>query len=210
MFAAVRGPAAAVPRTMKHPRWRSHPSGAQRTGARILPVPRRTRHHDAHSRLGPSVSRRTSLVLAVVVLHACDAPPAQRPAGPSEVRADVEAAVWAFHAADTARDAEGVIALLWPEYQMLVDGRRLTYEQVVQGSREFMGDLTLFHTEWTDLRVTPIGADAALASFLFRDSILTRSGELIRNRGPTTFLWVRRGDEWRILYGDSDHYPIEP
>ena len=163
--------------------------------------------HTAGSR--PPQRKAAVLILIIVVLHACNTRPARQPANPPEVIAEVEAAVWAFHTADTARDPDGVIALLWPEYHMLVDGQRLTYEQVVKGSREFMGNVILFHTEWTDLRVTPISADAALASFLFRDSIVTRSGELIRSHGPTTFLWVRRGDEWRILFGDSDHYSIE-
>ena len=148
-------------------------------------------------------------VLIMVAPGACDATSEPPLYDPSVVVAEVEGAVWRFHAADTSRSADGVIALLWPEYEMLVDGRRQTYEEVVRGSREFLGDLALFHTDWTDLRVTPIGPDAAVASFQFSDSILTRSGELIRSRGPTTFLWVRRGDEWRLLYGDADHYSIE-
>jgi len=72
-----------------------------------------------------------------------------------------------------------------------------------------MASLELFATEWNDLRITVIGPDAALSSFHFRDSIVTKSGELIRTQGPTSFVWERRGDEWRIVYGDADHYPIE-
>lgn len=123
--------------------------------------------------------------------------------------AEVEAATWAFHAADTARSADGVIALLWPEYTMLVDGRRVEYDDIVAGSRAFMSGIELFHTEWTDLQVTPVGPHAALASFVFRDSIVTKAGDVVRHRGPTTFLWERRNGEWRLLYGDSDHYPLE-
>ena len=125
------------------------------------------------------------------------------------VVAEVEAAVWAFHAADTARDAAAVIDLLWPEYTMLADGAWIGYDDVVASSPEFMASLEVFHTVWTDLRVTPLGRNTAMSSFLFRDSILTRSGELIRARGPTTFVWERRGGQWRVLFGDADHYPIE-
>ena len=120
----------------------------------------------------------------------------------------VEQGVRAFHAADTARSAEGVIALLWPDFQMLGDGSRLSYEEVTDGSRDFMASLRLFHTEWTDLRIRPLTGDLAIASFVFRDSIITRSGDLIQSRGPTTFVWEQRAGQWRVLYADADHYPI--
>lgn len=124
--------------------------------------------------------------------------------------AEVEAAVWAFHAADTARNAEGVSDLLWPEFTMLADGARLSFAQVTTGSREFMGSLELFHTEWTDVEVILMGDDAALSSFVFRDSIITIAGELIQTCGPTTLVWQRRGGEWKVLFADADHYPIQP
>lgn len=129
---------------------------------------------------------------------------------PSRISAEVEAAVWAFHKADTARDADAVIGLLWPDFTMLADGSRRDYEDVVAGTRGFMASLDLFHTEWSDLRIIPLGPDAALASFEFRDSIMTRGGELIRSRGPTTFVWQRRSGEWRLRFADADHYPIDP
>jgi len=122
----------------------------------------------------------------------------------------VEAAVWAFHAADTARNAEGVIELLWPEFTMLVDGRRLTYPEVAAGSREFMATLESFHTEWSELEIVPLGSDAAISSFVFRDSIVSRAGEVDRAHGPTTFVWQKRAGEWRVLFADADHYREGP
>jgi uncharacterized membrane protein SpoIIM required for sporulation/ketosteroid isomerase-like protein len=128
----------------------------------------------------------------------------------SDITADVEAAVWAFHAADTARDAEAVLALLWPDFTMRVDGNHQDYGQIETASRDFMGSLEFFHTQWTDLRVVPLAPDVAVASFQFRDSILTAGGDLIRSRGPTTFVWERRSGVWRVRFADSDHYPIDP
>lgn len=125
-----------------------------------------------------------------------------------EIINEVQQHLWAFHAADTARDAQGVIDLLWPEFTMLVDGNRTNYAEVAQGSPEFMNSLDLFHTEWTDVQIIPISADAALSSFLFRDSIITKSGKLTRAKGPNTFLWERRNGIWKVLYADADHYPI--
>lgn len=71
-----------------------------------------------------------------------------------------------------------------------------------------MAGLQLFRTEWTDLQVIPLAADVAVASFRFRDSILTNEGELIHSRGPTTFVWERRDGEWRLRFADADHYPV--
>lgn len=126
------------------------------------------------------------------------------------VEREVGAAVRSFHAADTARDAEAIVDMLWPEYEMLVDGQRLTYTEVVEGTRTFMADVETFRSHWAELRVIPLTPDAAVASFLFRDSIVMRSGEVVRSRGPTTLLWERRDGVWGMRFGDADHYPIEP
>ncbi len=123
---------------------------------------------------------------------------------------EVEAALWAFHAADTARNAEAVIGLLWPDYSMLGDGERLRYADIAAGSRDFMAGLSEFNTEWSDLEIIPLGPDVAVTSFLFRDSILSEAGDLIRSRGPTTLVWERREGVWRVRFGDADHYPIDP
>ena len=127
----------------------------------------------------------------------------------ANVNREVTAAVWAFHAADTSRNAQAVIDLLWPEYTMLVDGNRITYSDVAAGSPAFMEGLDMFYTEWTDLQIIPISDKAALTSFLFRDSLVHKDGVVTKKRGPNTFLWEKRGDEWRVRYGDADHYPWE-
>jgi ketosteroid isomerase-like protein len=125
------------------------------------------------------------------------------------VRAEIEDALDRFHAADTTMNAEAVIDLLWPEFTMLVDGERVGFDDVAAGSRAFMATLDLFHTEWTDVEIVPLGPDHAVSSFLFRDSIRTEAGELLQSRGPTTLVWERRRGEWRAIHGDADHYPIE-
>lgn len=161
----------------------------------------------AHGHGFPSL---TGLLVTALAWMAACAQPQSDPADLDTVRADVEALVWTFHAADTAMDAEAVIGMLWPDYEMLVDGQRLSFEDVAQGSREFMSSLRSFHTAWTDLEILPLSDDLAIASFVFRDSILTDDGQLIQSRGPTTLVWERRDGEWRMRFGDADHYPISP
>ena len=133
-------------------------------------------------------------LLIAATLGACTEPPDGRapdntPIDTAAVLHEVEAAVWAFHAADTARNADAVIALLWPEFEMLADGNRVGYQEAVAGSRGFMSGLEVFATDWTDVRIIPLGPDHAVASFQFRDSILTKTGDLIQAEGPTTFVF---------------------
>ena len=166
-------------------------------------------------RAGPSRSGWILLVcvalgLSSVACEGTDYDTSEDLQDPRLVVEQVEAAVWAFHAADTARNAEGVIELLWPEFTMLVDGRRLTYPEVAAGSREFMATLESFHTEWSELEIVPLGSDAAISSFVFRDSIVSRAGEVDRAHGPTTFVWQKRAGEWRVLFADADHYREGP
>jgi len=126
------------------------------------------------------------------------------------VRTAVEAKVWAFHAADTARDAETIVGMLWPDYEMLVDGQRVSFEAVPRGARQFMAGLRSFHTVWSDVKVVPLSEELAIASFIFRDSIVGADGGLTQSRGPTTFVWEKRRGEWRLRFGDADHYPVVP
>lgn len=147
--------------------------------------------------------RQITLALVAVALTATNCGSQEQ-----ESLAEVHEAVWSFHAADTSLNAEAVIDLLWPEFSMLADGQRLSYQQVVSGSRSFMSSLEFFHTEWSDLQVVALGDRHALSTFHFRDSIGTKSGELILSQGPNTFIWERRGTQWRVLFADADHYDL--
>lgn len=120
---------------------------------------------------------------------------------------EVKLQVDAFHAADTSLNALGVADLLWPEFTMLADGNRVSYDEVKTGSQAFMASLETFHTEWTDLKITPISNRHAISSFIFTDSIVAKDGTLTKSRGPNTFVWEKRAGEWKVIYADADHYP---
>ena len=158
----------------------------------------------------PFTRRKGLFLLGVLLLltsSCAEREPSESTFNKAEVEREVTAAVWAFHAADTSKNAQAVLDLLWPEYTMLADGRRIAYSDVAAGSPAFMESLEVFHTEWTDLQIIPISEKAALSSFLFRDSLVNKAGEVTKKQGPNTFLWEKRGEEWRVLYGDADHYP---
>ena len=148
-----------------------------------------------------------ALSLAVAACVPADAPPfsdAER----AEVVAAVDSAVRSFRQAEVDRDAERALAHLWPDFYMYADGIRSDYGTVRDNILATMGSLLLFETEWTDVEVVPLGRNSALSSFLFRDSIIAGDGSLMQTQGPTTLIWERRDGQWRLIYGDADHYPV--
>ena len=126
------------------------------------------------------------------------------------IEASVDSATRAFQAAERARDAERTIAHLAPAFYMYNDGVRSGYDSVVASIRATMGTFQHFEPEWRDLAVRVLGPDAALVTFVFRDSIVLASGETLQLTGPTTLVWARRGADWLIVYADADHYPVAP
>jgi ketosteroid isomerase-like protein len=126
-----------------------------------------------------------------------------------QITKDIRSGIDAFHTADTSKNALAVINLLWPDFTMLVDGKRIAYEDAKNGSLSFMATLKTFHTEWSDIQIQLLADHIALSSFIFKDSIVAKSGELIKSQGPTTFIWEKRDGLWKVLYADSDHYPVD-
>lgn len=157
------------------------------------------------------VIRPLPLIVALGLAVGCA--PAETPPLDASARAAVEAAVdsatRAFRAAEAARDTERMLAHLAPDFSMLLDGARVGYDSVVAGTRRTMPAMVHFDPRWTDIRVRALGPDAAVSSFLFRDSVVLGDGEVAMGRGPTTLVWERRGADWLIVHADADHYPVQ-
>ena len=147
-------------------------------------------------------------LVALATLVACNAPngslsDAERQA----IVASVDSATRAFEAAQRAQDAEAIIAHLAPDFYMYVDGVRAGYDSTVAGIRRTMPTMRYFEPSFEDVEVIVLGRDAASVSLTFHDLIVTEAGDTLRDRGPTTLVWVRMGADWRIRYADADHYP---
>lgn len=154
--------------------------------------------------------------MLVLALAGCGSTPPSDGAAPFDdaARAAVEAAVdsatRAFEAAERARDAEAAVAHLAPDFSIFVDGSRVDYEASATGMRASLPTLAHFEPGWTDLRVRALSPTLAISSFTFNDSIVGEDGALTRTTGPTTLVWEKRGSDWLIVYGDADHYPVQP
>jgi len=152
----------------------------------------------------------TRAVLAGGLLSACAAPPAAfDDAARAAVEAAVDSATRAFEATERARDVDGMLRHLAPDFTMVTDGVRSGRDEVVAQVRSTMPTLRSFESQWTDMVVRALGPDAALSSFHFVDVVVTGEGDTLRAQGPTTLVWERRGEDWRIVYADADHYPGE-
>ncbi len=124
----------------------------------------------------------------------------------SKVEEEVTKAVWSFHKADTLKSSEMVMDLIWPDCSFLIDGNRISYQDIKKGSKQYMSSLDVFHTEWNDLEVKPLSPELSLSSFIFKDSIVDKEGVVTQSHGPNTFLWQKRGNKWKVLFVDADHY----
>jgi len=153
---------------------------------------------------------RVYLSVSLLILFAsCQKQTTNTEIDSAQIINEVKLQVDAFHAADTSLNAQGIIDLLWPEFTMLVDGNHTVYEDVKTGAKTFMASLEIFHTDWKDLKIIPMGKDHAISSFIFTDSLVAKDGTITQARGPNTFVWEKRNEEWKVIYGDADHYPIK-
>ena len=123
-----------------------------------------------------------------------------------EIGTAVDSATRSFQEAERARDAERIIAHLAPDFYIYVDGVRNSYAQSSEMIRQAMPTLHVFEPAWNDLEIRVLGRNAAVASFVFRDSMVTVDGDVTVTTGPTTLIWERRGDDWLVVYADADHY----
>ncbi|MDX8340433.1 nuclear transport factor 2 family protein [Draconibacterium sp. IB214405] len=154
-------------------------------------------------------SQIISLVGILLLLIACNHQTNNTEVDSGAIVEQVKSQVEAFYTADTAMNAQGVIDLLWPEYTMLTDGNYSTYDDIKAGTEPFMESLEAFHTKWTELKIIPLGNQHAISSFIFTDSIVAKDGTITQSTGPNTFVWEERDGQWKLIYGDADHYTVK-
>jgi hypothetical protein len=124
------------------------------------------------------------------------------------IATSVDSATRAFESAQRSLDPEAAIVHLAPEFFMYADGRRLGYDSVITNIRRSFHATRQLEPGFRNIEVIVQGADAALASFEFRDSVVDKDGALHLFRGATTLAWARTGSDWLIVYADADHYPL--
>jgi hypothetical protein len=151
-----------------------------------------------------------TVFVAALLATACQQPapePVLTAADEQRIVATVESLTAAFEQAERQRYPERVLAFIAPDFYMYADGVRSDYDEVVAGIRE-IESFQHFEPGWADLEVRVLGPNAAVASFTFRDSIVTGAGDVLLAGGATTLIWERRDGQWQVVYADADHYPV--
>lgn len=128
------------------------------------------------------------------------------------VRRAVQEAMGSFAAAERALDAERLIAHFAhvPEFHVYNDGQRLSYETITANLRAGFPTLRSIEGGFENMHVFVLAPDAALVTAEFSEVTTDRSGNVTRVRGAASWLWRRSDGEWKIVYGQADHYPDEP
>lgn len=158
------------------------------------------------------ITKKTTLTFFAIILalYSCHKPTETMTVINTDIiTKEVKNQVQAFHAADTSLNAAAVVDLLWPEFTMLADGNYVNYEQVKSGSLAYMASLESFDTQWDELKIILLGSDHAISAFIFNDSIVSKDRTVTQSRGPNTFVWEKRDNQWKVIYADADHYPVE-
>ena len=150
------------------------------------------------------------VTIPLVITQACEAKTHDlREDQRAAVVAAVDSALKAFEAAQRARNADGAVALMAPDFFMYTDGVRQGYDSVAQSVRQSFASFQHVDPGFRDIHIRVLSATSALTSFRFRDSLVTTSGLTLRFAGATTLLWELREGRWLMTYGHADHRPVE-
>lgn len=94
-----------------------------------------------------------------------------------------------------------------PEFRVFMDGKVSDYDAYVSQARADLSQASGFEGGWQGITVVLLGPRAAAAAAPFREVIIDKGGQRIAIKGAVTWIWVRRGSEWKILYGHATHEP---
>jgi len=158
----------------------------------------------------PTLAGALAALLLSIASGCRSAAPAPGLEGLDGVRAEVLAALRAFEAAERELSPDALLAFLSPEFSMLQDGHRVDHDHTVEQIRTTLPTLRSFEPRFDQVEVLVLAPDAAVTSMIFHDVITGADGTVTRMWGPSTLVWRREAGGWRIVFGDSDHYPEAP
>jgi ketosteroid isomerase-like protein len=121
----------------------------------------------------------------------------------------VEKRMRSFEAAERALDADKVLSHFAGSSRgyMYNDGQKLTFEAMMLEMRGSFRRLRSIDGGFQDIDIVVLATDAALANARFQSTITSVSGDETKQYGATTWLWRLIDGEWKITYGQIDHYP---
>ncbi len=128
--------------------------------------------------------------------------------GQSQVEQEVREVLRFMEQAERDLDSDKILSLLSPEFSMFADGHRVDHDTTVQQIQSTMPLLQSFHASFQDIEVIVLGPNTAVSSMKFHDVITNAEGEVSTMWGPSTMVWRKEDEQWKMLFADSDHYPV--
>ena len=126
-----------------------------------------------------------------------------------KIVSEVTAAMNSYGDAVRRLDAERTIAhyAKEPEFRVCFDNQISDYETLVSQVRKLFASLGAVEGGFTDITVLLLGPGVVAAIAPFRETLVDKSGNRSPVKGTVTWIWGRRGTEWKILYGHAVHEP---
>jgi ketosteroid isomerase-like protein len=92
-----------------------------------------------------------------------------------------------------------------PEFRVFMDGKISDYAAYVSQAKADIGQASGIEGGLQAVTVIVLGPKVAAAVAPFREVIIDKAGQRLAIKGTVTWTWVRRGPEWKILYGHASH-----
>ena len=121
----------------------------------------------------------------------------------------VTAAMGAYAAAFPGKDPEAITRFYAddPDFRYYDGGQATAYPAMVAMIRSLTGSLRSIEGGFDSIQVSVLSPSAGVATARFRDVLTDTSGTVTRVHGVVSWVWVRRGDGWRIMHGNAVHLP---
>jgi ketosteroid isomerase-like protein len=126
-----------------------------------------------------------------------------------KIVSEVTAAMRSYEDSVRKIDAERTIAYFVQEseFRVCFDNQISDYDALVAQVRKDFASLDAIEGGFTDITVLMLGPGVAAAIAPFREIYVDKSGNRSPVKGTVTWIWGRRGTEWKILFGHATHEP---
>jgi ketosteroid isomerase-like protein len=127
----------------------------------------------------------------------------------AKIVSEVIAAMRSYEDAVRKLDAERTIAhyAQESEFRVCFDNQISDYDTLVAQVRNDFASLGAIEGGFTDITVLKLGPGVAAAIAPFRETLVDKAGNRSPVKGTVTWIWARRGTEWKILFGHATHEP---
>ncbi|MDR8394431.1 DUF4440 domain-containing protein [Aliifodinibius sp. S!AR15-10] len=116
-----------------------------------------------------------------------------------------------YMAAINAEDVEAVITHYESDSQFSVvsDGQFFSFDEWVSGVRTQWASINEAAGDWGRIAITVLDQDVALAFAPYHLTFTDTAGASISHNGVVTWVWVKRGDTWKMIHGHTRNEPME-